>query len=205
MRKNLIFIILLLSFASRLLGRGEFALRLCVVPDLKEGILDLLWIKIDQLWHQGKYGKIFPLFYLLSRLEPENPQTWSTGAWFLMKGIAWELPQEEKERILQYGMDFLKEGIKYNPEDYQIYWEIAWIYYERNQYDTALEYLEKAERFPHPFFVESLKGHIYIKKGEKEKAKKVWRLIKEKFPEVKDLAEKFLRKIENDSGRNNKD
>lgn len=161
-------------------------------PNIKEPVVDLLYLRIDYLWHYGEYSKIFPIFYLITKILPDDINAYSTGGWFLINGIAPKYEGEKKEKIKKYAIDFMEEGLKKNPDDYRLYWEIAWFYYNENQFEKSIKYLNQAEKYPHPFYVENLKAHIYMKTGEKEKAIKEWEKIKERYPERKDIAERFI-------------
>ncbi|MCM8767961.1 MAG: hypothetical protein NC921_04165 [Candidatus Omnitrophica bacterium] len=173
--------------------KKQAAIDLCNFPDLTEGIVDLLYLTVDNYWHLGEYSKIFPVFNLITKILPEDTNAYLTGGWFLINGIASKYQGEKKEKIKNYALEFMKKGIRKNPQDYRIYFEIAWFYFNEKKYKEALEYLEMAEKFEHSFYVENLKAHIYMKMNEKERAIKEWETIKEKYPERKEIAEKFIK------------
>jgi tetratricopeptide (TPR) repeat protein len=164
-------------------------------PDLTEGIIDLLYLTVDNYWHSGEYSKIFPVFYLITRIKPDDLNAYALGGWFLINGIAPKYKGKKKEEIKNYAVEFMKEGINKKAEDYRLYWEIGYFYYNEGDFDKAIEYLNKAEKYEHPFYVENLKAHIYMKKGEVEKAISEWEKIKEKYPERKKIAEKFIKEL----------
>ncbi|HOM27226.1 MAG TPA: hypothetical protein PKV21_06945, partial [bacterium] len=103
---------------------------------------------------------------------------------------------KKEEEIKKYGIEFMKNGIEKKPDDYRLYWEIAWFYYNENDFENSLKYLEKAENYNHPFYIENLKAHIYMKQKNLKKAIEEWKIIKEKYPERKEIAEKFIKQIE---------
>lgn len=175
--------------------KSQAIIDMCNYPDLTEGIVDLLYLSVDNFWHYGEYSKIFPLFYLITKILPTDVNAYVMGGWFLINGIAPKYKGKEKERIKNYAVEFMKKGIEKNPNDYRLYFELAWFYYNEGKFEEAIEYLNIAENFPHPFYVESLKGHIYTKRNEKEKAINVWEKIKEKYPEMKDIAERNLKRL----------
>ncbi len=168
---------------------------LCNFPSLTEGMVDLLYLTVDNYWHSGEYSKIFPVFYLITKISPKDINAYVIGGWFLINGIAPKYEGKKKEEIKKYGVEFMKKGIRENPDDYRLYWEIAWFYYKENKFEEALNYLNMAEKYPHPYYVENLKAHIYMKTDRKEKAIKMWEKIKEIYPERKEIAEKFLKKL----------
>ncbi|MCM8804370.1 MAG: hypothetical protein NC833_03845 [Candidatus Omnitrophica bacterium] len=168
---------------------------LCNFPNLTDGVVDLLYLIVDNYWHQGQYSKIFPVFYLITRISPNDINAYCVGGWFLINGIAPEYKGIKKERIKDYAIRFMKEGIEKNSKDYRLYWEIGWFFYNEGKFDKAIEYLNEAEKYNHPFYIESLKAQIYMKRNEKEKAIEEWEKIKNRYPERKEIAERFIKKL----------
>lgn len=183
--------------------KEQAAIDLCSYPSLKEGVIDLLYLHLDKLWHDGKYSKIFPVLKLITVISPSETEAWSLGGWFLINGIAPKLSGKEKERILNYALDFLKEGISKNPDNEQLYLEIAMYYYNKDEYQTAISYLEKIEPEIPSFHFLHLKAHIYRKLGENRKAVEMWEKIKEKFPYMMDVADRFIMELKDDSEKDN--
>ncbi|MCS7181264.1 MAG: hypothetical protein NZ891_07970, partial [bacterium] len=50
--------------------KQQMVLDLCGFPNLKEGIIDILYLTIENYWHIGDYSKIFPLFKLITQISP---------------------------------------------------------------------------------------------------------------------------------------
>lgn len=175
--------------------KEQAIVNLCNFPNLTEGIVDLLYITVDDYWHKGEYSKIFPVFYLITKILPNEINAYCVGGWFLINGLAPKYKGKKREEIKNYAIKFMKEGIEKNPEDYRLYWEIGWFFYNEGKFDKAIEYLDEAEKYNHPFYVENLKAHIYMKKNEKEKAIEEWEKIKRKYPERKEIAERFIKKL----------
>jgi tetratricopeptide (TPR) repeat protein len=85
-----------------------------------------------------------------------------------------EIPHQQ---ILWYdrGISFLKKGVSYNPEKYDLYFELGWTYYHKGQdYPNAVKYLEKAVQFPHPAYVDDVLAHAYELNGQVDKALAQW-------------------------------
>jgi tetratricopeptide (TPR) repeat protein len=104
-----------------------------------------------------------------------------------------------REQLFWYdrGINFLKKGITYNPEKYDIYFELGWTYYHKGKdYANASRYLEKAAKFPHPDYVDSVLAHAYELNGEVDKALKQWE--KQKDSGFKEIAERAIRTIKKD-------
>ena len=94
------------------------------------------------------------------------------------------------------GIDFLKKGIVYNPDKYNLYFELGWLYFDKGKdYKNAVKYLEKAIKFPHPEYVDDVLAHVYEKNGQINKAIKQWeKLLDTNFREIAKKALRSLRK-----------
>ncbi|MCM8786385.1 MAG: hypothetical protein NC899_09190, partial [Candidatus Omnitrophica bacterium] len=68
--------------------KNQAAIDLCNFYDLTEGIVDILYLTVDNYWHSGEYSKIFPVFYLITKILPEDINAYLIGGWFLINGIA---------------------------------------------------------------------------------------------------------------------
>ncbi|HOK57090.1 MAG TPA: hypothetical protein PKV21_07265 [bacterium] len=84
------------------------------------------------------------------------------------------------------GISFLKKGITYNKDRYDLYFELGWTYYHKGMdYPNAVRYLEKAVKFPHPEFVDDVLAHAYEKNGQIDMAIKQWeKLIGTSFESI---------------------
>ncbi|MCX8082394.1 MAG: hypothetical protein N3D17_03205 [bacterium] len=81
----------------------------------------------------------------------------------------------EQIKWYENGIKFLKKGVSYNPEKYDVYFELGWTYYHKGQdYPNAVKYLEKAVKFPHPAYVDNVLAHSYELNGQVDKALEQW-------------------------------
>ncbi|HPP30433.1 MAG TPA: hypothetical protein PLE69_05880 [bacterium] len=180
----------------------QAAIDLCSYPSVREGVIDLLYLYVDELWHRGEYSKIFPSLKLITVISPGEVEAWTLGGWFLINGIAPKLSGKEKEKVVNYAIEFMKMGIKANPEDARPYMELAIYYNNKQDYKTAISYLEKIEMEPPSYHFLHLKAHIYQKLGRKQEAIDVWERIRKDFPWMGDVAERFIRELKDASGEN---
>ncbi|HOQ82028.1 MAG TPA: hypothetical protein PLL89_03095 [bacterium] len=192
----LILAVLIFSPCKAIAQPEMVAFRLMDITDQMDPVINIINLPIDKLWHQGRYEEIFPLFYLITRLDPYDEEAWSTGGWFLINCIAPAKPISEKKKWQIKGIEFLKEGLKYNDNTYRLYWELAWIYYQWGELETAIEYLDNAINFEHPAYVENTRAHVLEKLGRINDAIIQWKQIKEKFPEMRLVAERFIYDLE---------
>jgi tetratricopeptide (TPR) repeat protein len=160
---------------------------------------DMLWLNIDKYWHQGHHYKMLPLFQTAAWLQPEYVTTWSVGSWHMAYNIAAGCNNAEKKKFwYKNAVEFLQQGIAYNPKKYDLYFELGWIYLKKGRdFPNAVKYLEKAIQFPHPGFVNDVLAHAYEKNGQKKQALIQWEHIKENYPELKIVAEKAIKKLKN--------
>lgn len=202
LRRLLNFPIVRLSFFIFLFPAISFsqpeliAVQLLDITNHKNPVVNIINTRIDWLWHTGKYENIFPLFHLISRIDPEDEENWATGGWFLINCIAPAKKGSEIKKTKLKGIDFLKEGLGYNIETYRLYWEIAWVYYLWGDYEEALNYLDNAIKYEHPSYVENTRAHTLEKMGRIEEAIKQWKAIRTKFPEMRFVAERFIHNLE---------
>ncbi|MDD3726682.1 MAG: CDC27 family protein, partial [Candidatus Ratteibacteria bacterium] len=181
----------------------QAAIDLCSYPSLREGVIDILYLYVDELWHEGQYSKIFPVLKLITTISPQEVEAWTLGGWFLINGIAPQLSGKEKEKVIDYAIDFMKQGIKANPGDQRIYMELAMYYYNRQDYESAISYLEKIEPEIPSYHFLHLKAHTYQKLGKKKEAIEVWERIKNDFPSMTDVADRFIMELKDGSGQDN--
>lgn len=141
----------------------------------------------------------------LSRYQQEL-QTMEEKAHKELIEIARKLVEVPIEQILWYerGIKFLKKGVSYNPEKYDIYFELGWTYYHKGQdYPNAVKYLEKAVKFPHPAYVDNVLAHAYELNGQVDKALEQWeKQLKE--GNFNTIAERAIRCIKEEGAFNPK-
>ncbi|MCM8829414.1 MAG: hypothetical protein NC824_00205 [Candidatus Omnitrophica bacterium] len=180
----------------------QAALDLCSYPSVKEGVVDLLYVYLDNLWHRGRYDRIFPVLKLITSISPAEVEAWVLGGWFLINGIAPKLSGKQKGKVIDYAIEFMKKGIEANPQDERLYMELAMYYYTMKDYNKALHYIEKIEPLSPSYHFFHLKAHTYQKTGKIKEAIEVWEKVKVLFPEMKDIAERFIMELRDDSGEN---
>lgn len=141
---------------------------------LREVAASLLWLKIEDYFHSGEHEKIAPLIRIITWLDPHFIEAYSSGAWQL----AWN---SEDWRLIPSAEEFLREGIKNNPDKYELYADMGWLYYDKvKDYDKAIEWYKKAVALPSPPSVKRMLAHSYERAGKIDEAIKVWKeLIEE--------------------------
>jgi len=130
---------------------------------------DLIWLKIDNLWHHGRWYDILPLLRMIVYLEPDFITAWSLGGWHQAYNLSYYAEGTELEkRYIDAGLGFLKKGLALNRDTYELYFEIGWTYFHRlKDYDNALYYFEEAAKYDHPSYIDRLIIRCQSLKGEK--------------------------------------
>ncbi|NLO07654.1 MAG: tetratricopeptide repeat protein [candidate division WS1 bacterium] len=131
----------------------------------REVAASMLWMRTHSMWHSGE-GTQWDALYLMrmtTLLDPHWLEPWRITAWHCAYNLYVETDDPaEKARMLQLGVDVLKEGISWNPDRYDLYFELGWTYFDKiRDYDEAARWLGAAIRFEHPEYVERLIAHGY--------------------------------------------
>lgn len=114
--------------------------------EVRVTIADILWVKVDTYFHAAitpeEHEQIhpghpehmlgishinptlagtqfLPLIRLIVDLDPNFIEAYSTGGWWL-----WNRLNQVQEAI-----NFFNEGIKNNPDNYQLHYDLGWLYF----------------------------------------------------------------------------
>ena len=173
-----------------------------------------LWIQVDRYWHRGDLYRMVALMKTCVLLDPNFIEAYQIGAWHMaynatakMADTPWALREwderyqacvGEKERYYYFAIDFLKDGIRKNPRNYKLYFDLGFAVYKQkmNDYANAVKYLAEAVRLPHDRWVPR---QLYIcmeLNGQYEEAIRGWEDYQKRFPEselTKEIAPRFIR------------
>lgn len=134
-----------------------------ILGGFREVAASMLWMKTDTLWDKGEGTHVQALWTmrLTTLLDPHWLEPWRITGWHLAYNMFVESKDPvEKARFLQMGVDSLKEGVSWNPNLYDLYFELGWTYFDKvRDYDEAVKWLEASIQFPHPEFVDRLIPH----------------------------------------------
>jgi tetratricopeptide (TPR) repeat protein len=156
---------------------GEFITNF-VIGGFRGLAVDLIWLKIDELWHIGRWFDIIPLLRAVTWMQPHFLEAWELGAWHLVyncHAYAEAAGIKEKDMYLEEGIRFIKEGLARNRNVYNLWFNLGWIYYHKlKDHDEGIRYFRAATRYKHPSYIDRLIAHAYRKKGEIESEYKEW-------------------------------
>lgn len=154
----------------------------------REVAAGMLWVKADELFHQGKYQDLVPYFSLVTFIDPHQVDVYSTGAWHLMYNFG-------DARLMRQGQAFLDEGIQNNKTIWDLHFQRGWVTFDWpvEDYKSSLPFFEDAATKPGvngepaPPFVRHIVAHNLERLGRVEEAKAAWR-------ESADIAQRALDK-----------
>ncbi|MCD6351347.1 MAG: tetratricopeptide repeat protein [Armatimonadetes bacterium] len=145
-----------------------------IMGGFREVAATMLWIKVDEMWDKGKgtYFKTLNLMRTVTLLDPHWLEPWRITAWHMAYNLYVETEDpEERAVLLSKAVACLKEGISWNPDIYDLYFELGWTYFDKiKDYDQATKWLEAAIQFEHPEYIERLIAHAYERIPDIDKA-----------------------------------
>ena len=134
----------------------------------------LLWMKVDEMWDRGEgtQAKTLNVMRTVTLLDPHWLQPWIITAWHMAYNLDVEAKDpDQKAWLKKNAIACLKEGISWNADKYDLYWELGWTYFDRwNEFPNAVKWLGICTRFDHPEYVDRLIAHAYERQPEIEKA-----------------------------------
>jgi hypothetical protein len=132
---------------------------------------NLVWLEVDKFFHSGMAHRMIPAMQTTVALDPTFVDAYLLGGWHLaynftakMTNTPWSLREYDtrnqawvgqKERYYYEAATFLKDGIRKNPREYKIYFDLGYgVYYEKLDDDhNAARFLREAIRPAHDVWV----------------------------------------------------
>lgn len=170
---------------------------------------NFLWLQVDRYWHAGMMFRMIPLMRTCVTLDPQFIDAYLLGAWHLAYNATarmGETPPAEKEwhpvhqvcvgqkeRYYYEAVDFLRHGIRNNPRNYKLYFDLGYAVYRNKleDYENAVRYLSEAVRHPHERWVpRQLYGALELN-GQYREALAGWEEYLEQFPDH-EVAQRFI-------------
>jgi hypothetical protein len=95
-------------------------------------IVDILWMRADNLKQEGKFFDAKQLAEWITTLQPRFAAVWDFHAWNMAYNISVAIPNtqpEERWRWVRNGYELLRDrGIELNPKSILLYRSLAWIF-----------------------------------------------------------------------------
>jgi tetratricopeptide (TPR) repeat protein len=170
---------------------------------------NFLWLQVDKFWHKGMMFRMIPLMRTCVALDPQFIDAYLLGAWHLAynatAGMGDTPPAQkvwnpvhkicvgEKEGYYYEAVDFLRDGIRNNPRNYKLYFELGYSVYKNKleDYANSVKYLQEAIRHPHERWVPRQLFISYELNDQYELALAGWEEYAQEFPE-NEVAQRFI-------------
>ncbi len=136
-----------------------------ILGGFREVAATMMWAKVNTLWSQGK-GTWYESLYVMrstTLLDPHWIEPWRVTAWHMAYNLYAETDDpKERALLLDKGISALKEGISWNPEEIQLFIELAWTYFNKlDDYEQAAKWFRATLHMPHPAYIERMIAHAY--------------------------------------------
>ena len=141
-----------------------------------DGLLaDVYWTRAVQYYggkHHtggGRYELLWPLLNITTQLDPHLIPAYEAGATFLLA------KPPNGAGIPQKAIELVEFGIRNNPNDWHLYYDLGFIYYDLKDYRGAADAFQRGSRVPdaHPF-LRILAARMAEHGGDVETARVLW-------------------------------
>lgn len=141
-----------------------------------EGLLaDVYWTRTVQYFggtHRrggGTYKLLWPLLNITTQLDPHLIPAYEFGETFLVAKPPQGAGDPEK------AIELARTGIQNNPDDWRLYYDLAFVYYDQNDYRDAAEAFLRGSQLPntHPF-LKIMAAQMAQHGGELNTARMMW-------------------------------
>jgi hypothetical protein len=162
---------------------------------------NFVWLEVDKYWHQGMMHRMVPLMKACVTLDPAFIDAYLIGAWHLAynatanmretpEGLKRYNPRYQarvgpKEAFYYMGIEFLQDGIRKNPRNYKLYFDLGFAIYELKLRDhaNAARYLSEAIKLQHDRWVPRQLYIVMQRNEQYEEAIEGWKDYLKKFPD----------------------
>jgi len=177
----------------------EIAAGFACLSGIPDGLVSVAWLASDDYFHGGEYERAYCVLRLITRLDPADPEAWSTAAWLLINGIAPKHEGKKRQELVRAGISLLEEGISRTPGRWELLFDLGWENLQQDRPEEALGLLIKAAEMDAPLKVHRLKAEVLMRLGKSREAVEVFRRMWELFPSYRQTAERFIRKLSDGS------
>ena len=109
-------------------------------------IADILWIRAGDLQQQGKYYELVQLSDWILKLQPKFASAAAHMGWNMAYNVSVACKRpEDRWRWVRRGIELMQDAGTMNPNDPEVYKELAWIYQHKlgNVLDDAQRYYKE--------------------------------------------------------------
>ena len=94
----------------------------------REAVAGMLWVRCDEFFHNGDYEAIMPLIRVITWLDPHQIDVYETGAWHMDYNFT-DSQERSDRRYIPFSLSLLGEGIENNPDEPDLYSDMAFVHY----------------------------------------------------------------------------
>jgi len=163
---------------------------------------NFVWLQVDRYWHMGMMHRMIPLMKTCVVLDPNFVDAYLLGSWHLAYNVTAKMPETppalkqwhpsyqacvgEKETYYYIAADFLKDGVRNNPRNYKLYFDLGFAVYNEklHDYPNSVKYLEEAVRQPHERWVPRMLYKALEQNEQYAEAKAGWDDYSKRFPDT---------------------
>lgn len=102
----------------------------------REFLAGILWVRADGFFDNGQYDAILPIIRICTVLDPHNIDIFAVGMWHIAYNFTDE-DQRSDRRYIPIALALAKDGIKNNPDTYELYFETGWLWFQKIADDPA--------------------------------------------------------------------
>jgi len=162
---------------------------------------NFIWLEVDRFFHAGLLHRMIPLMKTCVLLDPGFVDAYLLGAWHMGYNVTatmeptpfpmrtWSDKYQDclgdQQTYYYFAVDFLKDGIRNNPRNYKLYFDLGYAIYRDKLKDTenAVRYLTHAVRLPHERWVPRTLYICLEENGDYDLALQGWYQNLERFPD----------------------
>ena len=136
---------------------------------------DVYWTRVVQYYggiHHaggGKYQLLWPLLNITAHLDPQLRQAYEYGSTFLA------VKPPNGAGLPDKAVELVKYGISQNPDDWRLYYDLGFIYYDLKNYREAADTILAGSKLPNSSpFLAVLAARMAEHGGELQTARFLW-------------------------------
>jgi tetratricopeptide (TPR) repeat protein len=143
-------------------------------------LADVYWTRVVQYFgtqhHKGEgdYRLLWPLLNITTQLDPHLIPPYEFGATFL------SVPPPQGAGMPERAVELVEYGIDNNPDDWHLYYDLGFLYYDLKEYTKAADAFARGSRVPnaHPF-LKIMAAQTAQHGGETRTAQMLWTSVYE--------------------------
>jgi hypothetical protein len=153
-------------------------------------VADFLWIQSHDYWEKKEWIRQYNNMDMVTTLQPLSILFWDLASWHMAWNIGYAVRTDPKNPTEAVGIkrerdwqlkarDFLIRGIENNPNKYDLYFKLGWLYWQKfvevgGACDAARYFGQAAEYAEAPKYIGRIYAQALERCGQPEEAYKYW-------------------------------